>query len=155
VDVGAAIDAVIVQDDDADRELVAADRLDLHAAEAEGAITLDREHLVAGLDGGRDGGTHADAHYAPGADIEALARLVHVDDTAGEIERIGALVDQDRVRPLLDDRAQHAQRTVIVHRYVVVHEARRHFGDVLFALRLDGTGPLGGCRRPVAAHPLE
>src|SRR5579871_507670 len=31
IDVGAAIDAVIVEDDDADRQLVTADRLDLHA----------------------------------------------------------------------------------------------------------------------------
>ena len=31
VDVGAAVDAVIVEDDDADRQLVAADRLDLHS----------------------------------------------------------------------------------------------------------------------------
>src|SRR5208283_2561714 len=34
IDVGAAIDAVIVEDDDADRQIVAADGLDLHAGEA-------------------------------------------------------------------------------------------------------------------------
>src|SRR5262249_35806308 len=33
VDVGAAVDAVVVEDDDADRQVVAADRLHLHAAE--------------------------------------------------------------------------------------------------------------------------
>src|SRR5580698_2885151 len=42
VDVGAAIDAVVVEDNDADRQVVAANRLDLHAAEAEGAVALDR-----------------------------------------------------------------------------------------------------------------
>src|ERR1700730_1864499 len=36
IDVGSAVDAVIVEDDDADRQIVAADGLDLHAGEAEG-----------------------------------------------------------------------------------------------------------------------
>src|SRR5262249_32728260 len=44
VGVGAAIDAVVVEDDDADRQAVAADRLDLHAGEAEGAVAFDCEH---------------------------------------------------------------------------------------------------------------
>src|SRR5438105_115771 len=52
IDVGAAVDAVIVEDDDADRKLVAADGLDLHAGEAEGRVALDREHRLAGFDGG-------------------------------------------------------------------------------------------------------
>ena len=116
IDVGAAIDAVVVEDDDADRQLVAADGLDLHAGEAEGAVAFDREHRLAGLDRGGDRIAHADAHDAPGADVEALARLVHVDDAAREIERVGAFVDEDGVRPLLDDGAQHAERAVIVHR---------------------------------------
>ncbi len=100
-------------------------------------VAFDREHRLAGLDRGRDGIAHADAHDAPGADIDALARLIHVDDAAREVERVGAFVDQHRVRPLLDDRAQHAERAVVVHRHVVVHQARRHLGDVLVALRLD------------------
>src|SRR4051794_28089040 len=62
VDVGAAIDAVIIEDDDADRQIVATDGLDLHAGEAERAVALDGEHGVAGLDGRRDRLTHADAH---------------------------------------------------------------------------------------------
>src|SRR5262252_244308 len=106
VDVDAAIDAVVVEDHDADRQLVAADRLDLHAAEAEGAVAFDGEHLTAGLHRGGDGRAHADAHDAPGADVEPLARLVHVDRAAGEVERVGPFVDEDRVRPLLDDGAQ-------------------------------------------------
>src|SRR5215471_4445933 len=44
IDVGAAVNAVVVEDDDADRQLVAADRLDLHSGEAEGTVTLDRKH---------------------------------------------------------------------------------------------------------------
>src|SRR6185369_12751942 len=46
VDVGAAIDAVIVEDDDADREVVAADGLDLHAGEAERRVAFHRQHGV-------------------------------------------------------------------------------------------------------------
>src|SRR5215472_2657863 len=42
VRIGAAIDAVIVEDDGADRQLVAADGFDLHAGEAEGAVAFDR-----------------------------------------------------------------------------------------------------------------
>src|SRR5262249_35420683 len=154
IDVGAAINAVVVEDDDADRQPVAADRLDLHAGEAERAVALDCEHRLAGLDRGANGVAHADAHHAPGADVDALARLVDVDDAAGEIERVGAFVDQDGVRPLLDDGAQHAERAVVVHRRIVVHQPRRHLGDVLVALRRDGLGPVGRSRRP-GAHRGE
>src|SRR6185437_2919466 len=131
VGVGAAIDAVVVEHDDADREVVAADRLDLHAGEAERAVAFDGQHRMAGLDRGGDRLAHADAHHAPGADVEPLARLVHVDHAARQVERVGALVDQDRIGPLLDNGAQHAERAVIVHRVVVVHQARRHLGDIL------------------------
>src|SRR6478609_1553967 len=101
IDVGAAIDAVIVEDDDADRQIVAADGLDLHAGKAEGTVALDGEHRLAGFDGGGDRGAHADAHHAPGADVEPLARLVHVDHAAREVERVGAFVDEDGVGPFL------------------------------------------------------
>ena len=97
VGVGAVVDAVVVEDDDADRQAVAADRLDLHAGEAEGAVALDRDHRLAGRHRGGDGEAHADAHDSPGADVEALARLVHVDDRAREVERVGAFVDDDRL----------------------------------------------------------
>src|SRR5215469_795059 len=155
IDVGAAIDAVIVEDYDADRQPVAADRFDLHAGEAEGAVAFDRQHRLAGLDRGADGITHADAHDAPSPDVEPLARLVHVDDPAGEIEGVGAFIDQDRVRALLDDRAQHAERAVIIHRRIIVHQPRRHLGDVLFALALDRVDPIGRRRRPFRAHRVE
>src|ERR1051326_493736 len=83
VDIGAAIDAVIVENDDADGKPVAADRLDFHAGEAERRVAFDAEHGLAGLDGRTDGITHADAHHAPGADVDALARLIHIDNAAG------------------------------------------------------------------------
>ena len=81
--------------------------------------------------------------------------MIHVDDAAREIERVGAFVDEDGVRPLLDDGAQHAERAVVVHRRVVVHQPRRHFGYVLFALLGDSGGPIGRRGRPVVAHALQ
>src|SRR3954451_15799139 len=110
IDVGAAIDAVVVEDDDADRQVVAADGLDLHAGKAEGTVAFHREYRLAGFPGGGDHRAHADAHHAPSSDVEPLARLVHVDDAAREVERIGAFVDQDGVRAFLDDGAEHAER---------------------------------------------
>ena len=50
------------------------------------------------IDRGGDGEAHADAHDPPGAHVQALARLVHVDDGAREVERVGAFVDHDGVR---------------------------------------------------------
>ena len=44
----AAVHAVVVHDDDAHRQVVAADRLGLHAGEAERAVALDRDHLLPG-----------------------------------------------------------------------------------------------------------
>src|SRR6266700_724555 len=55
IGVGAAIDAIVVEDDDADRQVVPANRLHFHAGETKGAIAFDREHGFAGLDCGRDG----------------------------------------------------------------------------------------------------
>src|ERR1700694_3742401 len=54
IDVRAAVNAVVVEDDHADRQVVAADGLDFHAGEAEGAVALDRDHLLAADHGGRD-----------------------------------------------------------------------------------------------------
>ena len=124
--------------DDADRQLVPADRLHFHAGETEGAVAFDREHGLAGLHRGRDGIAHADAHDAPGADVQALARLIHVDDAAREIERVGTFVDQDGIRPLHDDGAQGAERAVEVHRRVEFFISR---GAILamFSSRFDVT----------------
>src|SRR5262249_45642384 len=90
VDVGSAVDTVIVEDDDADREAIPADRLHFHAAEAEGAVALDREHGFAGLYRCRDRKARADTHDAPGADVQAFARLVDGEDATGEGDGVGA-----------------------------------------------------------------
>src|SRR5213592_4238127 len=112
IDVGAAVDAVVVENHHADRQVIPAEGLDFHAGEAEGAVALDRDHGLAADHGGGDGKAHADAHHAPGADVQPLARLVHVDDAAREVERGGALVDEHRVRVGLDDVAHHSERAV-------------------------------------------
>src|SRR5437660_4072535 len=54
IDVRATINAVVVEDHHTDRQVVAADRLDLHSGEAEGAVAFDREHGLAGFDRCRD-----------------------------------------------------------------------------------------------------
>src|SRR4029079_6073278 len=106
--------------DDRDRQLVTADRFDLHAGGAEGAIAFDREHGLAGFDRGRDRIALADTHDAPGADVETLPRLVHIDDAAGKIERVRAFVDEHRIRTLLDDLAEDAERRVLITRRVSI-----------------------------------
>src|SRR3989442_13817099 len=111
-DVSSEIDAVVVEAADAARQHVTADRLYFNAAETKGAVAFDREHGFTGLHGGCDGEAHADAHDAPGADVQAFARLIDVDDAAREIERVGAFVDKDGVRPLFDDGAQRTERAV-------------------------------------------
>src|SRR6266480_1882566 len=54
IDVGAAVDAVVVEDDHAHRQVVAADGLDFHPGEAESAVALDRDHRQAADHGGGD-----------------------------------------------------------------------------------------------------
>src|SRR5690348_9108882 len=76
VDAVAAINAVVVEHDNADGQSVATDRLHLHAGEAERAVAFDGQHGLTGLDRRRDRKTHADPHHSPGADIQALARLI-------------------------------------------------------------------------------
>src|SRR5262249_5212215 len=155
IGVGAAIDAVVVEADDTDWQLVPAHRLDFHAGEPKGAVALDREHGFAGLYRGADGKAHADAHDAPGADVQAFARLIHVDDAAREIERVGAFVDEDGIRPLFDDGAQGAERAVVVHRRRILHQPRRHLGDVFVLFRFDGADPVGRRGQPLAINGLE
>src|SRR6266481_5623654 len=98
VDVVAAVDAAVVEDYDNDRQVVAADGLDLHSAEAERAVAFDGDNRLAAHDSRADGITHSDAHHAPGSAVETFARLVHVDDVATEIERVGALINDVDVR---------------------------------------------------------
>src|SRR6266851_1473355 len=155
IDVRAAVDAVVVEDHHADRQVVAAEGVDFHAGEAEGAVALDRNHRQAADHRGRDGKAHADAHHAPGADVQALARLVHVDDAASEVERVGAFVDQNRVRVGLDDVAHHVQRAVKIHRRRILGQRLGHLRDVLALALGDGGEPLGRRLGPVRADAGE
>src|SRR5262249_56209919 len=50
IGVGSAINAVVVEHDDADRQPVAADRFHFHAGETEGAVAFDPEPGFAALD---------------------------------------------------------------------------------------------------------
>jgi len=95
---------------------VSADCFDLHAGKAECAVAFDRENGLAGFNSGGDRRSHANAHHAPGADIEALSWLVHVDDRASEIEGVGALIHQDGIGPLFDHPLQRAEGGGVIHR---------------------------------------
>src|SRR2546427_2885256 len=91
IDVGAAVDAVVVHHHHAHRQVVPAEGLDFHAGEAEGAVALDRDHRLLADYGGGHAVAHAHAHDAPGAHVDALPRLVHVDYAAREVEGLCAL----------------------------------------------------------------
>ncbi|SPC23583.1 hypothetical protein CO2235_MP70243 [Cupriavidus oxalaticus] len=142
------VDAVVVENDDADRQVVAADRLDFHAREAERTVTAQRQHRLAGLDRGGDRVAHAHAHHAPGAYVQALARLVHVDHGTGVVQRVGAFVDERDVRVGLDHILQHAERTVEVHRRGVPGP-----GQGLGHLRQVGVPAVSHRVQPVGARP--
>src|SRR6185437_697350 len=139
------INSVIVEDDCDYRQLVAADRFDLHAAKTKSAVALNGDDRLAGDYSGTDSVAHADAHHAPGARIETVAGLVDVDDVAGKIERVGALVDDIHVRPTGKRIADGAQRTMEVHRIWIGAEMRRHPLLVL-PLVLGNIGDPGGFR---------
>src|SRR5260370_193045 len=81
----------IVETPYGDREVIATDGLELHAAETEGAIALNGKHRLAADDSCANRITHAYAHYAPRSGVETLAGLAHIDDVTTEIERICAL----------------------------------------------------------------
>src|SRR5207248_8695196 len=139
----AAIDAVIVEDDGRHRQVVTADRLDLHAAEAKGAVALDRDDGLARYRGGADRVAHADPHDAPGTAVEAMARHVHIDDVAAEIERVGALVDDVDIGMRGKRVADGAQGGRKIHRAGIGVEARRHALDVLLLALADLVDPGG------------
>src|SRR5207302_1609225 len=139
----AAIDTVIVEDDGRHRQVVTADRLDLHAAEAKGAVALDRDDGLARHRGGADRVAHAYPHDAPGTAVEAVARHVHVDDVAAEIERVGALVDDVDIGMRGKRVADGAQGGRKIHRAGIGVEARRHALDVLLLALADLVDPRG------------
>ena len=87
----------------------------------------------------RDSLPHPNSHDAPSTNVQPLTRFQYVDDRAREIERIGALINQHYIRSFRDHVAQHAQRTVIVHRHVIVLQPRRH--GRCWSLLADGVRP--------------
>src|SRR5438132_2359932 len=143
VDVVAAIDAAVVEDDGDDRQLIAADGFDLHAAEAEGAVTYDGHDRLAADDGRADGVAHADAHHAPGAAIEAFARYAHVDDVAGDVQRVCPLVDEIDVRFIGEHAFDDAEGTVEIHRVGVGGEVGRHAVSVVLLVLGEVIEPCG------------
>src|SRR5262249_61639277 len=70
INVRAAINAVVVEDDDANRQVVPTDRFDFHAAETKGAVAFHCEHRLASFHRSRDSKSHADAQEAPGTDLQ-------------------------------------------------------------------------------------
>src|SRR5438132_8105166 len=131
----AAVNPVVVDNQGHDWEPVSADRLELHSAESEGAVTYDGHDPSTGHSGRGDGISHADAHHTPCTAIEALARLIHVDDVASEIESIGPLVDDGNVRFIREHIANRSEGTRETHRMWIGTQLRCHAGDILlFAL---------------------
>src|SRR5207237_6967160 len=115
IDVVAAIDSAVVEDDGDDRQAIPADGFDLHSVEAEGAVTFDGHDRLAADDRRADRVPHADAHHPPGPGIEAPARQAHVDDVAGDVERVGALVDEIDLGRVGAHALDCSQSTVEVH----------------------------------------
>src|SRR6516162_4076375 len=76
----AAINAPIIEYRDYDWQSITADRLEFHPGEAECAVPLDRDHWCAADDRSAHRVTHPDAHDAPCAAVEALARCPHVEN---------------------------------------------------------------------------
>src|SRR6267142_2863609 len=126
VDIVAAIDAAVVEDDGDDRQVIAADGFDLHAAEAEGAVPFDGHDRLAADDRRADGVAHADAHHSPGPAIKALARHAHVDNVAGDVQRVRPLVDEIDLRVVGEHAFDGTDSTVEIHRVGVGGEVGRH-----------------------------
>src|SRR5437764_2848354 len=76
VDVIGPVDAAVVENYGDDRQMVAADGLDFHSAEAERAVAFDRDHRMATYHGRANGITHADAHHPPSPAVQTFARFV-------------------------------------------------------------------------------
>src|SRR3989442_721472 len=86
-------DETVVEADSDNRERIAANGLDLHATETEGAIAFDGNDRLTARHSRADGITHTYTHHTPSPGVETLARLVHVDNVAAEVERIGPFID--------------------------------------------------------------
>src|SRR3989441_7122474 len=126
VDIVAAIDSAVVEDNGDDREAIAANGFDLHSVEAEGAVTFDGHDRIAADDRRADCVAHADAHHPPGPAIKAFARHAHVDNVAGDVQRVRPLVDEIDLRLVGEHAFDGAQSTVEIHRVGVGGEVSHH-----------------------------
>src|SRR6516164_1522587 len=139
----AAINPAVIEDHNDDRKSVAADSLDLHTAEAEGAVTLDSYDGLAAYGSGGNGIAHADAHHAPGTDIEAPARLPHVNNVAREVECVGPFVDDINVPLVGKHITNRAERDREIHGMRIGAQLSRHAMLVLLLVLLERLDPLG------------
>src|SRR5438105_9751304 len=129
----AGADAAVVQNDDLDRQVVAAQRLHLHAGEADRRISRQvDDRTVRVHDGGGDRLAEAEAHRAVGAGVEAGTGVGDVQLGEADIHRAGALRTQDRV--LRHPGGDIAQGTEIVGRSFVVVDLRPNLRRVLLRL---------------------
>ena len=110
---------------------------------------------MTGFDCRRDGLPHTDPHDTPGAHVQSFARLVHINNAAGEIKCVGAFIDENSVWPVLNDLTQYTKRPVVIHRYVIVLQFRHHAGDVGFFFRRNRAHPLGRRCVPVIAKAIK
>src|SRR5271166_733616 len=138
------INPAIVEHHDHDRQLVPANRLDLHSAEAEGAVAFDGDDRLAAHSRRGNGVSHADAHHAPRPDVKTLARLKHVDDVSSEVESIGAFIDDIYVTFISKHVTNRAERAREIHRVWIGAQLRRHALRVLLLLLIERPKPLRG-----------
>ena len=155
IDIHAAINAVIIEDHHANRQVVATNGLDLHATEAKGTVALNGEHGFLGGDGRGNGKAHTDSHDAPRSHIQAFSGLIHVDNTSGKVQCVGPLIDQGDIGVMGHNAPHHCQSAVEIHRAWVQGQGIGHFAQVFCFALSNACDPLfrGGC--PVRSHPLK
>jgi len=145
----AGADAAVVEHDDFDREVVANERLHLHAREADRRVAGEVDDRPVGLgDGGGDGLAEADAHRAVGAGIEAGAGVGDIQLREGDIHRARTLGAQNRV--LRHPGGDVTQRTVVIGWRLVVLDLRPDLRRILLRLLRDHLAP----RRVLWMEPL-
>ncbi|CAI8392437.1 MAG: Uncharacterised protein [SAR116 cluster bacterium MED-G04] len=84
-----------------------------------------------------------------------MARAVNINDAAGEIQRVRAFIDEDRIRVIVDHFTQAAERTVVIHRHRVALEPSSHFFKVRLLFLAHCIEPAFRRFRPVIAHRLH
>src|SRR6266850_2402371 len=126
IDIVAPIDSAVVEDDGDDGQAIAANGSDLHAVEAEGAVTFDGDDWLAADHRRADRVAHTDSHHAPGPAIKALARHAHVDHVAADVQGICPLVHDIDLRLVREDAVDGAERAEEIHRVGIGGETGRH-----------------------------